>query len=116
MTLRGVALASLGNVGRLAQLVRALPSHGRGQRFKSFVAHHLWLHPANFILTKNREVNRLARRLFLYGSVVCPIDDCRRRTLPPKYYRLVTSVRRCWTFGESSSPLSGGEKWLRQRR
>jgi hypothetical protein len=21
-------------------LVRALPSHGRGQRFKSFVAHH----------------------------------------------------------------------------
>src|SRR6202022_4296255 len=26
--------------GRLAQLVRALPSHGRGQRFKSFVAHH----------------------------------------------------------------------------
>jgi hypothetical protein len=27
--------------GRLAQLVRALPSHGRGQRFKSFVAHHL---------------------------------------------------------------------------
>src|SRR6267143_2025389 len=29
--------------GRLAQLVRALPSHGRGQRFKSFVAHHLQL-------------------------------------------------------------------------
>src|SRR5712675_715835 len=28
--------------GRLAQLVRALPSHGRGQRFKSFVAHHLF--------------------------------------------------------------------------
>src|SRR5579862_3039946 len=27
--------------GRLAQLVRALPSHGRGQRFKSFVAHQL---------------------------------------------------------------------------
>src|ERR1700758_1506079 len=27
-------------IGRLAQLVRALPSHGRGQRFKSFVAHH----------------------------------------------------------------------------
>src|ERR1700674_2530084 len=26
--------------GRLAQLVRALPSHGRGQRFKSFVAHN----------------------------------------------------------------------------
>src|SRR5438270_4722831 len=40
MTLRGIALASFGNLGRLAQLVRALPSHGRGQRFKSFVAHH----------------------------------------------------------------------------
>ena len=26
--------------GRLAQLVRALPSHGRGQRFESFIAHH----------------------------------------------------------------------------
>src|SRR6267143_5908499 len=26
--------------GRLAQLVRALPSHGRRQMFKSFVAHH----------------------------------------------------------------------------
>src|SRR4029077_13391273 len=33
------AVAATGN-GRLAQLVRALPSHGRGQRFKSFVAHH----------------------------------------------------------------------------
>src|SRR6266700_6054499 len=33
------AVAVTGN-GRLAQLVRALPSHGRGQRFKSFVAHH----------------------------------------------------------------------------
>jgi uncharacterized membrane protein len=33
------AVAVIGN-GRLAQLVRALPSHGRGQRFKSFVAHH----------------------------------------------------------------------------
>ena len=29
--------------GRLAQLVRALPSHGRGQRFKSFIAHHFLL-------------------------------------------------------------------------
>src|SRR5437868_13863674 len=28
--------------GRLAQLVRALPTHGRGQRFKSFVAHHFF--------------------------------------------------------------------------
>ena len=26
--------------GRLAQLVRALPSHGRGQRFESSIAHH----------------------------------------------------------------------------
>src|SRR5579863_2466402 len=26
--------------GRLAQLVRAFPSHGRGPRFKSLVAHH----------------------------------------------------------------------------
>src|SRR5260370_21900443 len=33
------AIAGICN-GRLAQLVRALPSHGRGQRFKSFVAHH----------------------------------------------------------------------------
>ena len=33
------AVAGIRN-GRLAQLVRALPSHGRGQRFKSFVAHH----------------------------------------------------------------------------
>src|SRR6266851_4659246 len=37
MTLGRVAAA---RNGRLAQLVRALPSHGRGQRFKSFVAHH----------------------------------------------------------------------------
>jgi hypothetical protein len=36
------AVAVIGN-GRLAQLVRALPSHGRGQRFKSFVAHHSFL-------------------------------------------------------------------------
>ena len=27
--------------GRLAQLVRALPSHGRGLGFESLVAHHL---------------------------------------------------------------------------
>src|ERR1700730_18443791 len=43
--------------GRLAQLVRALPSHGRGQRFESFVAHHslsdshfsgkLWCQPSS---------------------------------------------------------------------
>src|SRR5947208_13524655 len=33
------AVAGIRN-GRLAQLVRALPSHGRGQRFMSFVAHH----------------------------------------------------------------------------
>src|SRR5260370_37753184 len=35
-----VRLSRVSAVGRLAQLVRALPSHGRGQRFKSFVAHH----------------------------------------------------------------------------
>src|SRR5580704_464413 len=43
MTLSSVAAV---RTGRLAQLVRALPSHGRGQRFKSFVAHHrppIWL-------------------------------------------------------------------------
>ena len=27
--------------GRLAQLVRALPSHGRGRGFESPIAHHL---------------------------------------------------------------------------
>src|ERR1700745_3859339 len=35
--------------GRLAQLVRALPSHGRGQRFKSFVAHHFPIYSAIFV-------------------------------------------------------------------
>src|SRR5712671_510393 len=40
--------------GRLAQLVRALPSHGRGQRFKSFVAHHP---SSNFILAENPDAN-----------------------------------------------------------
>src|SRR5580658_1818127 len=34
------SIAAVRTPGRLAQLVRALPSHGRGQRFKSFVAHH----------------------------------------------------------------------------
>src|SRR5579863_490542 len=37
-------------IGRLAQLVRALPSHGRGQRFKSFVAHHISGWPTYFLL------------------------------------------------------------------
>src|SRR5579863_7059352 len=36
-------------IGRLAQLVRALPSHGRGQRFKSFVAHHFSGWPIHFL-------------------------------------------------------------------
>src|ERR1700704_2692209 len=36
-----VCVVCAADFGRLAQLVRALPSHGRGQRFKSFVAHHL---------------------------------------------------------------------------
>ena len=36
-------------IGRLAQLVRALPSHGRGQRFKSFVAHHFSGWPIYFL-------------------------------------------------------------------
>src|SRR6266436_1158553 len=43
--------------GRLAQLVRALPSHGRGQRFKSFVAHHP---SSNFILAENHHFDRAA--------------------------------------------------------
>src|SRR5436309_15062276 len=38
-----VAVVAARRFGRLAQLVRALPSHGRGQRFKSFVAHHAFL-------------------------------------------------------------------------
>src|SRR5271156_2077770 len=37
---RRMALRDLQS-GRLAQLVRALPSHGRGPRFKSLVAHQL---------------------------------------------------------------------------
>src|SRR6266849_4356444 len=40
MTARPFASYCAAGSGRLAQLVRALPSHGRGQRFKSFVAHH----------------------------------------------------------------------------
>src|SRR5579864_1589939 len=50
--------------GRLAQLVRALPSHGRGQRFKSFVAHHS---RAIFILAEKRNVNgALWRRVSMF--------------------------------------------------
>src|ERR1700738_4561619 len=40
--------------GRLAQLVRALPSHGRGQRFKSFVAHHSFLSLSSFRKASDR--------------------------------------------------------------
>src|ERR1700720_1481987 len=53
--------------GRLAQLVRALPSHGRGQRFKSFVAHQF-----PFILSHRqgkqrvRKVIRWAQSGFVY--------------------------------------------------
>src|SRR5712672_3834394 len=46
-----VCVVRAADLGRLAQLVRALPSHGRGQRFKSFVAHHvpaLWAILAEF--------------------------------------------------------------------
>src|SRR5215472_10372005 len=45
------ALLLLSAFGRLAQLVRALPSHGRGQRFKSFVAHH---YPSILALVRHR--------------------------------------------------------------
>lgn len=34
-----MAAASLSRFGRLAQLVRALPSHGRGRGFESLIAH-----------------------------------------------------------------------------
>ena len=48
--------------GRLAQLVRALPSHGRGPRFKSLVAHHFLRavrkKRANFILANSHHVKR----------------------------------------------------------
>ena len=37
---RALPVTNESGVGRLAQLVRALASHARGQRFKSFVAHH----------------------------------------------------------------------------
>src|SRR5712675_79502 len=49
-----VCVVRAADLGRLAQLVRALPSHGRGQRFKSFVAHHP---SSNFILAENLDVN-----------------------------------------------------------
>src|SRR4029077_7253544 len=61
-----VSLRALQN-GRLAQLVRALPSHGRGQRFKSFVAHHLL---SNFMLAENLDVNAPPyNRVSMFGIV-----------------------------------------------
>jgi hypothetical protein len=57
--------------GRLAQLVRALPSHGRGQRFKSFVAHHSLSFV--FYLTSLPSPHRRTARQFAF---VCLRSSC----------------------------------------
>src|ERR1700726_1328519 len=52
--------------GRLAQLVRALPSHGRGQRFKSFVAHHS-LSESHFIGKHECQPSCVASSFYVWG-------------------------------------------------
>ncbi len=43
----------LPSFGRLAQLVRALPSHGRGHKFESCIAHHFAPIPHSMFLHEN---------------------------------------------------------------
>ena len=47
--------------GRLAQLVSALPSHGRGRGFESRIAHHI-PSPVDSPLRRDRVIRRIARR------------------------------------------------------
>src|SRR5438094_4281157 len=61
------AVAGIRN-GRLAQLVRALPSHGRGQRFKSFVAHHSSTFCHYQSETRSHRANLVLNLLFRSGS------------------------------------------------
>src|SRR5260370_34923990 len=71
------AVAGIGN-GRLAQLVRALPSHGRGQRFKSFVAHHWFPFSHYWSGACIRRATFVLNLLFSGGSVhgLQLFDDC----------------------------------------
>src|SRR5216683_4286063 len=71
------AVAAIGN-GRLAQLVRALPSHGRGQRFKSFVAHHSFSF-SHIVRGQTSQVRFFVLNLlFRSGSTLglMPFDGC----------------------------------------
>src|SRR5438445_6676408 len=64
--------------GRLAQLVRALPSHGRGQRFKSFVAHHSSTFSHYQSGTRSPRAKLVLNLLFRSGSThgLMPADGC----------------------------------------
>src|SRR5438067_835907 len=73
----GPAVAVTGN-GRLAQLVRALPSHGRGQRFESFVAHHSSTFSHYQSGSCSRRVSFVLNLLFRSGSThgLAAFPDC----------------------------------------
>src|SRR5271154_1098350 len=72
------------SAGRLAQLVRALPSHGRGQSFKSFVAHHFTfnLNILTLIMALNQKVARNVLNWWLHKSAKETPPFWRKRKAP----------------------------------
>src|SRR5260370_13090910 len=92
-----VAAVAVSGNGRLAQLVRALPSHGRGQRFKSFVAHHSFSF-SHIVRGQTSQVRFFVLNLlFRSGSTLglMPFDGCHSESQPAAghgtaFYRAAT--------------------------